>query len=187
MFKLALKIIFILGLIYAVYPGPAKIEDFPPLPDSLKSDEPGDTYQNPNIAAYFSQLERKDTTGFYRNVYRSRFLFGRFFPPISLNYPPHDSWQYIRNYQKSTFLEEYVYPLHGSIFVNGHDQYVVNEILGLPHDPLGDRTQIKDKFFRSKTTIRFYPNSWYARILVYLGIWISALGIYKLGKKIILS
>ena len=187
MFKLILGIIFIMGLIYVMLPGPTKIEDFPPIPDSLKSDEPGDTVQNPNIAAYFSQFDRKAITEYYRWAYRKQFLIGQLIPPVSLNYPPRDSWQYVKMYQKSTFLEEYVYPLHGSIFVNGHEPYVEKELSKLPHDPLGDRMQIKDKFFRSKTTIRYYPNSWYARLLVYLGIWVSALAIYKLGKRVVLS
>lgn len=186
MFKLTAGIIFILGLIYVIPPGPAKIEDFPAIPDSLKSDEPGDTIQDPNIAAYFSNFDRREITEYYRNAYRKQFLFGQLFPPVSLNYPTRDSWQYVREYQRSTFLEEYVYPLHGSIFVNGHEIYVEKELLKLPHDPLGDRMQIKDKFFRSKTTIRFYPNSWNTRLLVYLGVWLSVLGIYIMGKKVIL-
>lgn len=178
-------IIFIIGLLYILVPGPSKIEDFAPIPDSLKSDEPGDTYQNPNIAAYFSQFDRKGITQFYKKDYRDQFLFGRILPIVSLNYPPEAAWQYVRDMQKSTFLEEYVYPLRGSLFVNGHEPYTEIELLKLKHDPLGDRMQIKGNYYKSKTTLRFHPNSWFDRSLVYIGIWLSGFGIFILAKKVI--
>ena len=51
-----LGVIFLLGLVYLLVPGPSKIEDFPPLPTSTKSALEGDTIQNPNIAAYYSNF-----------------------------------------------------------------------------------------------------------------------------------
>lgn len=182
--KVILSIIFILGLVYILSPGPDSISDFSPIPNSLKSDEPGDTTQVPNVAAYFSDFERRDITNFYRQELRDNYFFGKLLPPVSLNYPPRASWQYVRDLQTSTFLEEYTYPLREPIFVNGYEPYVENEMRKGPHSFLGDRIHIDGKFFKSKTTIRLYPNSWYVRLLVYLGIWGAALALWWATKQI---
>ena len=110
------------------------------------------------------------------------------FSPVILNYPPNDTSKFIRKYYISTtFLEEYVYPLHGSVYVNGYEPYIESELLKKPHSSLGDRMQIGDKFFVSKATIRYMPNSWYIRILVYFGIWISIFGIIRVGRKVLVD
>ena len=188
MYKLTLSTIFLLGLFYVISPGPAKIENFPPISDSLKSGESGDTTEYPNVAAFYSELNRRQITDYFRDVYRRQFLFGWISPPVNLNYSPQDTSKYIRNYYISTtFLEEYVYPLHGSVFVNGYEPYVENEILGIPHGPLGDRMGVGTKFFASKATIRLYQNYWYQRVIVYFGICFFTYFIYKLWKKAVLQ
>lgn len=184
MVKKLIFLIFVFGLIYVISPGPATIDDFPPIPDSLKSDEPEDTVKIPNVAAYYSELKRNEITKFYLDAYKKLFIFG-FIPPVSLNFPPQDTSKHIRSYYISTtFLEEYVYPLRGSIFVNGYEPYIESELLGKPHGPLGDRMGINGKFFWSKATIRYYPNEWYFRILVYFGVWTFGLILYKFVKKL---
>lgn len=175
-------IIFLLGLVYILAPGPTKIEDFSPIPNSLKSDEPGDTYQNPNIAAYFSDFDRNAITNFYRDGYKNKFIWG-IIPPISLNYPPETSKQYIRDQQSSTFLEEYIYPLRGSIFVNGYEPFVENEMHKNPHNFIADHLHIQNRYFASKTTIRFYPADGFDRLIVYMGIWFSVFGLTEVYKN----
>ena len=180
--KIIIIIIFILGLAYILSPGPSSIEDFVQLPDSLKSNEPGDTYQLPDIAAYFSDFDRKGITSFYKNVYQSLHFFG-FFPPIKLNHPPEYARQVIRNEQVSTFLEEYVYPFRGSLFVNGYEPFVENEMKKKNHNFVGDHLHIQGRYFISKTTLRFYPADFFGRVVVYLGIWLSILAILEVGKR----
>lgn len=182
--KIILSAIFIIGLIYIVLPGPSSINDFSPIPNSLKSDEPGDTYQNPNIAAYFSQFTRDDITNYYRNDFRNKYFFGKIIPPISTNRPPKESHIYVKDLQMSTFLEEYLYPLKDSLYVNGYDPRVESQIRNIPVTE-GDRIQIKGEFYKSKTTIRLYPSQWYIRMLVYLGIWCAAILLWKLYKKVL--
>ncbi|KKT89496.1 MAG: hypothetical protein UW88_C0002G0027 [Candidatus Collierbacteria bacterium GW2011_GWD2_45_10] len=46
--------IFIIGIIYLVLPSPA----FPDLSNSAQSDEPGDTWQNPDQKGFFTNMER---------------------------------------------------------------------------------------------------------------------------------
>lgn len=179
--KFITVIIFIFGLIYILAPGPDSIDDFPPLPDSVKSNEPGDTYQVSNIAAYFSDFGRKAVTEFYKNAYKDKH-FGFFLSPIILNYPPEFAKQSIRDEQTSTFLKEFVYPLRGSLFVNGYEPFVGNEIKNRSHNFIGDHIHIDGRYFVSKTTIRYYPVNFFAQILVYFGIWVSCFYLIKIGK-----
>lgn len=177
--------VFLIGLIYIFTPGPRKIEDFSPLPGSTKSNEPGDTYQVPNITAYFSDFIREDITNFYREDFRKKFFFGWFLPPVILNYPPHAAMQYVRDMlQDSTFLEEYVYPLRGSIFVAGYDPLIEAYIRNIPPNKFGEYIYINGKYFKSKTTIRYYPAAWYISLLVYLGSWLTVIALYHLIQKI---
>lgn len=184
MTKKILIALFIIGLVYILTPGPSSIDDFPPIPNSLKSDEPGDTVQVPNVAAYFSDLDRTAITRFYRDEYRKKFIFGWLFPPVTLNYPPKAAYQYVRDLlQLSTFLEEYVFPLKGSIFVNGYEQAVMRKIKGLPPKEGPDKMQIKGQFFNSKTTIRYYPATWHVSLVTYMGIWVVSLMLFRLYRK----
>lgn len=180
--KITLTIIFVLGLAYLLWPGPNQISDFPPLPNSLKSDEPGDTIQVPNVAAYFSQEDRAGITRFYKNWYKDA-NFG-FIPPIRLNHPPEESHRYVRDQQTSTFLEEYVLPLRGSIFVNGYEPVIENRIKKKESNFFGNMIHVNGIYYASKTTLRYYPVPIFWRIVVYLGMWVAGFGIYKLTKKI---
>lgn len=185
MIRKTVAVVFLIGLVYILAPGPRSIEDFSPIPGSTKSNEPGDTYQVPNISAYFSDIVREDITSFYRDDFRKKFFFGLFLPPITLNYPPIAAMQYVRNMlQDSTFLEEYVYPLRGSIFVAGYDPLVEAHIRKIPPNKFGEYIYINGKYFKSKTTIRYYPASWYISLLVYLGSWLAMIALYHLIKKV---
>ena len=176
-------VIFILGLIYILAPGPTKIEDFSPIPNSLKSDEPGDTYQNPNIVAYFSDFDRAGITKFYYQSLRDLF-FIKIIPTVALNHPPEYSKNVVRSEVYVTFLEEYVYPLRGSLYVAGYEPFVDNNILKREHNFVGDHLHIKGRYFNSKVTLRFYPTDLFDRLLVYIGIWLSLFGLVEVSKKV---
>lgn len=175
-------LLFLLGLVYLLWPAPSSVEDLPPIPDSLRSDEPGDTVQVPNIAAYFSQYDRSQITSFYKNYFTKANFF--IIPPVTLNHPPEEAFQYVRDQQTSTFLEEYVFPLRGSIFVNGYEPTVENQIRNLPSNFFGNTIHIKGNYYVSKTTLRYHPVPIFWRITVYFGIWLSVLWLVKLSKKI---
>lgn len=176
--------IFLLGLIYILSPGSAKVNDFTPLPDFLKSDEPGDTYQVPNVTAYFSQSDRAEITNFYRQELSKKYFWGGLIPPISLNYPPKAAQTLVRDQLYVTFLEEYVYPLKGSIFVAGYEPYIDNELLGRNHTFIGDHIHIKGNYYKSKTTLRYYPADLFNSLVVYLGIWLSGTSLWLLIKRL---
>lgn len=180
-----LLVVFIIGLVYILAPGPSSSNDFSPIPKSLKSDEPGDTYQVPNVAAYFSDLDRKGITDFYKGQFRKNFIFG-WLPPITLNYPPITAFQYVRDrLEQSTFLEEYVYPLRGSIFVNGYEPSVDREIKKNTKPISGGPMEVYGRYFKSKATIRYYPAPWHVSLLTYIGIWVASLYFAKLLQRAI--
>ncbi len=184
-----LTILFFLSLIYVILPGPTKIEDFPPLNPSLKSNLEGDTIQNPNIAAYYSDFRRDYITSFYKQIFTNLHWFGKIIPPIALNHPPELAYTYVRDQQESTFLEEYFYPLRESLFTNGYDPEIENQIHKKSSNFWGDHIIYRETkngpelLFNSKTTIRYYPTNPLARTIVYVGIWIAVIFLYRLIIK----
>ncbi len=62
--KLLFIIFLILGTIYLILPAP---KNFPYLPNSIKSIEPGDTVQIANVSAYYTDTSRKEVVDYYFN------------------------------------------------------------------------------------------------------------------------
>lgn len=176
--------IFTLGLVYLLWPGPNNINDFPPLPNSLKSDEPGDTYQNPDNAAYFSNLRRKEVTNFYKTQFSYLNIFGFKIPPLRSNHPPEEAFTYVRDQQVSTYLEQFSYPLRDSLFVNGFEPF---DETGKPYRVGATDIFVKDNFYLSKTTLHYYDSSVTSRIIIYLLIWASGFMLFKLSKRAIIE
>lgn len=179
-----LKIVFgifsFLLLIYLVLPGPTVVESFPEIPQSLKSDEPGDTVQVPNTKAYFSGFFRSWVVPFYQKQYQELTLLP--FVPLRLNYPPELAFGFVRDQVKSTYLEELVYPLRDSVFINGFEPFYEN---GRPRYKGALPIEIGNTTFDTKTTLRFYPSPLWARIAAWLGIVVSLGLLGKLGRRII--
>lgn len=178
-----LIIAFFLGLIYILIPVPSSIDAFSPIPNSEKSQLEGDTIQNPNIAAYFSDFTRPSITGFYRQEFIKMHWFGFFLPPVSVSHPPEAAYKYVRDQQESTFLEEYIYPLRESIFVNGYEPEVENRMYDKPSDFVGNHILYNGTYYNSKTTLRYYPSNIFYKILIYAGGWVAAIYLYKLYRK----
>lgn len=180
--KIVLSVIFLLGLTYLLWPGPSYITDFSALPNSLKSEEPGDTYQHPNNAAYFSNLRRQSVINYYQNEFSYLNILGFKIPPLRSNHPPEEAFTYIRDQQPSTYLEQVSYPLRDSLFINGFEPF---DEKGKPYREGATNIFVKDNFYESKTTLRYYGSSVASRIVIYLLIWISGFALYKLSKRAI--
>ena len=163
-----------------LWPGPSKISDFEALPSSYKSKLEGDTTQIPNVAGYFSGSYRGFVVPFYLQNYQSNTHF--FLPPLRLNHPPEYSWIAIKKHTDSTYLEELVYPLRDSLYVNGLEPFNPDKTPkfwgAIPFEEGG-------RLWDTKTTLRFYPSSIWARFLVWVGISASIALLYRLGRKII--
>ena len=170
----------VLLLVYMVWPGPSKIADFASLPSSDKSRLEGDTIQIPNVAGYFSNNFREFVVPFYLSNYQKKAQFP--FPPVRLNHPPEYSWKVIKTNTDSTYLEELVYPLRDSLFINGYEPFYSD---GTDKFWGSTKFEVDGNLWFTKTTLRFYPSLFWTRILVWLGIVSALLMLYKLGRRII--
>ncbi len=182
--KVSLSILFLVGLIYLLVPGPNSITQLPQLPNSLKSKEPGDTFQNPNNSAYFSKYYRSFVTSYYKSAFEKLNGFNNFLPSVKLNHPPEEAFQYIRDQQQSTYLEEFLYPFRDSLYVNGYEPYNQK---GKPFYPGINRIIVNGKYFDTKTTLRLYHSKEQNRVIVYILMWVGILALLKLSKKAIQS
>lgn len=181
--KVLLYTLFLIGLVYLVLPGPGSINNIPQIPNSLKSDEPGDTSQVPNIAAYFSLEKRDSVTKFYYESFSYLNIFGFKIPPIKFNHPVENAKVSVRDQIKSTYLEEYLYPFRDSLFVNGFDQDVWNKLNHIQSDGNNETIIIGDGVYNSKTTLRYHPSSAVSRVIVYAGSWVLGFALLKVFLK----
>lgn len=170
----------LLLLIYMLWPGPSKISEFNPLPHSSKSTLAGDTVQIPNVAGYFSDNYREFVVPFYSANYQRQTRFP--LPPLRLNHPPEYSWKTIKKHTDSTYLEELVYPLRDSLFVNGFEPFYED---GKPKFWGSAKFDVDGQSFYTKTTLRFYPSKSIVRILVWFGIITSIYLLFKMGRRIL--
>ena len=178
--KKIFTIFSIVLLIYMLWPGPSNISDFKPLPASVKSKLEGDTTQIPNVAGYFSNNFRQFVTSFYKSNYWQKTFLP--FPPIRLNHPPEYSWIAIKKHTDSTYLEEFVYPLRDSLYVNGFEPFYSD---GKPKFWGSTVFDMEGRSSYTKTTLRFYPSSLIVRIFVWFGITVSIYWLLRMGKKIL--
>lgn len=185
LFRVVMKLLFIifsaLLFIYMLWPGPAKISDFNPLPSSDKSKLEGDTIQIPNVAGYFSDNFREFVMLFYLSNYQEQAHLP--FSPLRLNHPPEYSWKVIKKHTDSTYLEELVYPLRDSLFVNGFEPFTS---AGEPKFWGSTKFNVDSHNWYTKTTLRYYPSLAIVRVLVWCGIISSVYFLFKLGRKILI-
>lgn len=163
-----------------LWPGPGKISDFAPLPNSAKSTLEGDTIQIPNVSAYFSNLFRNFVVPFYSKNYQQNSHFP--FPPLRLNHPPEYSWTVIKKHTETTYLEELVYPLRDSLYVNGYEIFRPDGSAIFWSVP---KLEEAGREWPTKHTLKFYTSSILVRIIVWAGIIFSIKQIFKLGRRIV--
>ena len=163
-----ISLVFLLGLLYLILPGPSSIGDFPILPESTKSQLEGDTVQNPNLVAYFSQFKREYITEYYWNYYKDWSYLGIHLPLFKINHPPERAFTFIRDQQESSALEEYYLPFRESLFVNVYDPVIYNQVRRKEVDFWTSHLEYNGNYYGSKTTIRYYSSSLTARVSVYI-------------------
>lgn len=169
-----------LFLIYLFLPEPHSINDFPPLPNSVKSTQAGDTWQIPNTIGYFSNNYRDEVMPFYVKQYANKSWVS--FNPIRLNYPPEFAFTAIKVETPSTYLEEIVYPLKGSLYVNGLEHF---EKDSTPKFDGAYQFSLPEGKFNTKVTLRYYPSPLYVRFIVWIGINVAFIALWKVGKKVV--
>lgn len=179
---IGLKVIFVFFsavlLAYLVWPQPRSIDEFADLPKSTRSTLEGDTIQVPNIKAFFSDNFRDFSTNYYKSDIQK--LYGLPFPPLRLNYPPEYAFTAIKDQTQSTYLEEFVYPLKGSIYVNGLEPLTED---GKPKYPGAIKFEIGKERYFTKVTLRYYPSPLWARLGVWGGINLVFILLWRFLKR----
>jgi hypothetical protein len=165
--KVIKKIWALLGILITIYlliPSAS----FPPidLPNSFKSDEPGDTWQIENVSAYYTEKDRGEVISFYQNYFTKPTIF----PPIRLNYPPEFGKEVFIDTKQTYYLEELVYPLKQSLFVNGYEWQ--NDVF----TPVASREQFKleadGKVWKSKVSLKWFASSLPTRLVIFWSGWL---------------
>ncbi len=155
--------IYLAGLIYLLQPTPI----IHPLPQALRSDEPGDTWQNPDQQAYFTDFDRETVINFYRDTYSLK-IGPWTIKPYRLNYRPEDTATYIRKHIDSYFLEELILPLRDSLFINGWYPSVAPQNQYIPEEERAKAMiVIYGQPFDAKITLKPYPSTPLPRLLVW--------------------
>ena len=182
------KLFIILGifvsvvfLLYLIWPyDPASVYDFKSLPASVKSTLPGDSVEVKDLTAYFSDNYRNFVIPYYKENYRNLVKFP--FPPLELNYPPEYAYTVIKDQTQSTYLEEITYPFRGSLYINGLEPFVEKT-----QEARFDGATLFGQsggLYQTKVILRYYPSSIIFRILVWIGMNLSVIFLYKVGKRI---
>ncbi|MFA6250897.1 MAG: hypothetical protein WC686_05400 [Candidatus Shapirobacteria bacterium] len=147
-----LKKLAIIGLIlfdittvfYLISPSPQP----PDLTNSVKSLEPGDTVQIPNVAAFYTNLSRTEVINFYKANYSGPFR-------IILNHPPEKSREIIKDTIQSYYFEEFVLPFKESLYINGFEWE--NDVFTKPSQRAANKLIYNNQSYSSKVTIRWFP------------------------------
>lgn len=112
--KYVLATVYVLGIFYLLQP----VAQLPTLDNAVLSNEPGDTWQNPDQKGYYTNLTRSQVIDQIQQKSKIS-VFGISIPNYRLNYRPEESYSLVRDQLKSNYLEEVVYPLKSSIYING--------------------------------------------------------------------
>lgn len=151
----SIAIIFnLLAIFYLISPTP----NLPDLPNSAKSDLPGDTTQISNVSAYYTNMTRTEVINFYKAYYSGSFR-------INLNHPPEKAKEIIVNTIQSYYLEEFVLPFKESLYINGFEWE--NDVFTKPENRSKNKLIYQNKEYKSKITIRRFPTSNTKRLVAF--------------------
>jgi hypothetical protein len=152
--------VYFVGLVYFLSPAPSRLS----LPEAVISNEAGDTWQHPDQSGYYTNLSRPSVIGHIINQFQLQ-VFGYKLSGYRLNYRPEEAGTLVRDQLKSNYLEEIVFPMHSSIFVNGWEPKLAPKRgkSGTPDDNLS----INGVPYQSKVTLRPINSTASARVLVW--------------------
>jgi len=175
--KILLSAIYLLGIVYLLLPNPP----YPDLSSATLSNEPGDTWQNPDQKAFFTQKNRQEVLLELQESFSLK-LLDKTIPSFRLNYRPEETAQFVRDQIDSYYLEEIVHPLRESLFVNGWEPQ--NAPYWRNVEPAKrPRIQIDNVYYRSKVTLKPVYSSALARILVWSAIFPASYFVYESLKR----
>jgi len=170
-------VVYLLGLIYLTLPSPA----YPDLTQAERSDEPGDTYQHPDQKGYYTNLTRAEVLGQIQSKFALKIL-GITIPSYRLNYRPEEAFSLVRDQLKSYYLEEIIYPLRESIFVNGWEPTHSPQYAKMLQNENPD-ISFRGVPFMSKVTLKPTNSNVLARVVVWTLMFPVAYFVFKSLKK----
>jgi len=160
--KTLFVIAFIVGTVYLILPAP---KDFPPLPNSVKSTEPGDTTQIANVSAYYTDMPRKEVVDFYFKYFSCSPFHNIPLITYKLNHPPERIREVLRDTQQSTYVEEIVHPLRESVFISGFGWN--NDPFTPPKKRIKNILLINGKTYQFKVTLFYQESKVWSRLVVF--------------------
>ena len=168
-------LIYFAGIFYLIQPSP----DLPSLADAARSDEPGDTIQHPDQAAYYT--DRDNRQGILGELQKNFELSQFSLVSYRLNYRPEEVGGLVRDQLRSYYLEEVVHPLRESLYIN---------VLDPAKTPMIDddkREQAKmylhGRFYPVKVTLRPVYSKVAGRLIVWTSIFPALALVYLSLKK----
>jgi len=166
------KIIFwvfgVLASLYLLIPEPSLPP--PDLPDSLKSDLPGDTVQISRVSAYFSDKTRNEVISFYQAYFSRSPFFNLPLVTIRLNHPPEYAKEIIRDTTQSYYFEELIHPFKSSLFINGFDWQ--NDVFTPPDKRAQNKLIYNQKAWLVKVTLKWFSSGLIAELLIFWSAWL---------------
>lgn len=176
--NIGVVIIIIFGFLYLVLPSPVEP---PPLPNSFKSTEPGDTGQISGLFAYYTNMSRSEVVNYYKTYFEKSKFFNIPLITVKLNHPPEYAWQVIRDTEHSSFLEELVHPFRETWYLNGYEP---------ANDPFVNPASRKPGFeingqkYTLKIQVRKMESNIFTRLFLFTGVLIFLKIIISLYKKL---
>lgn len=142
------------AVIYLTSPTPT----LPDLPNSAKSNLPGDTTQISHVSAYYTNMTRTEVMNFYKAYYSGPFR-------INLNHPPEKAKEIIVDTIQSYYLEEFVLPFKESLYINGFEWE--NDVFTKTENRSKNKLIYQDKEYQAKVTIRRFPTKTSSRFIAF--------------------
>lgn len=169
--------VYLIGLRYLTLPAPS----LPVLADSVRSDEPGDTVQNPDQAAYYTfHNSRPSILGELQQKFSLSDSLGKLFE-YRLNYRPEEVGEFVRDQLRSYYLEEVIHPLRESMFINVFDPALSPMIDDWKREQ--EKMFLHGQYYPIKVTLRPVHSEAWARILIWSSIFPAAYAVYISLKK----
>jgi len=170
-------LIYFSGIYYLSRPTPP----LPNLDQGIRSDEPGDTWQHPDQAAYYTpRNNRQEILGELQKKFGSAALDVLTY---RLNYRPEETGQLVRDQLRSYYLEEIVHPLRESLFVNVWEP--TKSPFVIPKDQASQRMYFLKIYYPVKVTLRPVYSSLWARLFVWSLIFPASYAVYlSLSKSL---
>lgn len=176
-FKFIVLFVYILGIIYLLPSTPAT----PDLLPSTRSAEAGDTWQHPDQKGFYSDLHRQEVLSQMQSKY-SFSVLGVTIPSFRLNYRPEEAYTMVRDQTASSYLEEIVYPLRDSLFVNGWEPENAPAYAHLSKEMV-PKLLYEGKAYYGKVTLKPNNSSVFARIAIWTLIFPATFFVLKSFKK----